>query len=100
MDYELYIIELYPDIICPITQEIMNNPVITNNGISYEKSAINKWLDKEKICPITLKYLDKKLLTPNINLKNTISHIKHNFNIKEISYKNLHSKSETCCIIL
>ena len=24
--------ELYPDIICPISKEIMKNPVITDNG--------------------------------------------------------------------
>ena len=33
----------FPDIICSLTQEIMNNPVITNKGISYEKKDIEKW---------------------------------------------------------
>ena len=32
--------ELYPDIVCPISKEIMKDPVITNNGISYEKKDI------------------------------------------------------------
>ena len=32
--------EMYPDIICPISKLIMKNPVITNNGISYEKKDI------------------------------------------------------------
>ena len=45
--------ELYPDIICSLTHEIMKDPIITNNGISYEKNAILTWLKINSICPIT-----------------------------------------------
>lgn len=84
----------YPEIICNLTQDIMKDPVITNNGISYEKKDIEQWLLKNSICPITNKYLDKTLLIPNIHLKNTILHIKHNFFVKEPN------KNNACCIIV
>ena len=31
--------------VCPITNTIMEDPVITPHGISYEKSAIEVWLN-------------------------------------------------------
>ena len=62
----------YPEIICNLTQDIMIDPVITNNGISYERSAIEDWLENKNICPVTDKYLDKSLLINNYTLKNLI----------------------------
>jgi len=32
------------DLICPITQELMNNPVIAADGHTYERVAIERWL--------------------------------------------------------
>ena len=63
----------YPEIVCSLTNELMINPVITNKGISYEKEAIEEWLNNKKICPITNEYLDKTLLITNYTLKNLIS---------------------------
>lgn len=63
----------YPELVCSLTNELMINPVITNKGISYEKEAIEEWLNNKKICPITNEYLDKTLLITNYTLKNLIS---------------------------
>ena len=60
----------YPELICSLSNELMIDPVITNNGISYERSIINQWLNNKKICPITNKYLDNTLLITNYTLKN------------------------------
>jgi hypothetical protein len=62
---------LYPDIICPITHEIMTDPY-TANGISFEKNAIFEWIKHKNICPITKKKLTKEMLSSNISLKNLI----------------------------
>lgn len=90
--------ELYPDIVCPISKEIMKNPVITDNGISYEKKDILKWLEKNNNCPITGEYLDNSLLTPNIQLKNIIITLedKYLFHTKNINLID----TNKCCIIL
>lgn len=75
--FRINIEDKYPEIICSLTQEIMENPVITNNGISFEKKCIEKWLLKKKRCPITNEYLDKNLLIKNYNLKNIIDKLKN-----------------------
>ena len=65
--------------ICPITHEIMENPVITVDGQSYEKSAIQTWLNNgNKTSPITGLILKSKKLTENYNLKSIINLFKPN----------------------
>ena len=90
--------ELYPDIICPISKEVMKDPFITNNGISYERKYILKWLEKNKSCPITGEYLDSSLLISNIQLKNTIITLedKYLFHTTTINLDD----TNKCCIIL
>ena len=58
---------------CPITLEIMKDPVVDQQGISYERKAIEDWLDKgNSISPISRKPLKKEQLTSNLALKNMI----------------------------
>jgi len=46
----------YEDYICPITQDIMKNPILcTLDGRAYEKSAIEVWLKKHRTSPINRK---------------------------------------------
>ena len=43
-----------PDFICPITQEIMRDPVIALDGHSYERDAITQWFARGRIkSPLT-----------------------------------------------
>ena len=56
--------------ICPITQEMMVNPVMTADGFSYEKSAILKWIQTGRMeSPLTGLKLDHDVLTPNHSLR-------------------------------
>ena len=64
------------EFICPITNEIMNDPVIDNDGNSYEKNAILEWLKRSKTSPITRKNLYEHNLSPNRALKNMIEKFK------------------------
>jgi hypothetical protein len=61
---------------CPITQEIMKDPVITPDGITYERAAIVAWINKNKNCPITRKPLKEEDLIPNYSLKQAIKNHK------------------------
>ena len=47
------------DIICPITHEIMLEPVVCSDGITYEKTAIEKWLENNNTSPITREIITK-----------------------------------------
>ena len=90
--------DLYPDIVCPISKQVMKNPVITNNGISYEEIDILKWLEKKNICPITGEYLDTSMLISNIQLKNTIVILEEKL-LSNDRTNNLDERYK-CCIIL
>ena len=62
--------------ICPISQIMMSNPVITPYGTTYEKSEILKWLKKNNNDFITKKPLNKEMLVPNFILKATMREYK------------------------
>lgn len=63
-------------LLCSITQEIMKDPVITPYGHCFERTAIEEWLGKNKVCPITGKPLDASQLIPCYPLKNIIQSLK------------------------
>ena len=60
------------DLLCPITNEIFFEPVLTCDGQSYEKKAIEQWLLKFNTSPVTNLALDTKYLIPNLSVKNLV----------------------------
>jgi ankyrin repeat protein len=59
---------------CPITGEIMQNPVMAADGHSYEKAAIEEWFRKgNHRSPLTGEKLPHRTLTVNWNLKKLIT---------------------------
>lgn len=69
---------LYAAFICPLTKEVMREPVTLETGQTYEKSAIERWFKecretgRAPVCPMTGKQLESILLKPSIALRNTI----------------------------
>ncbi|XP_010557715.1 PREDICTED: U-box domain-containing protein 14 [Tarenaya hassleriana] len=62
------------DFRCPISLELMKDPVIVSTGQTYERSSIQKWLDAgHKTCPKTQQTLLHTGLTPNYVLKSLIA---------------------------
>ncbi|KAK6926057.1 Armadillo [Dillenia turbinata] len=58
---------------CPITKEVMEDPMETNSGRTFERSAIEKWLAVgHSQCPLTMTPLDISSLRPNKSLKQSI----------------------------
>ncbi len=58
--------------ICPITQDIMNDPVFASDGHTYERTAIELWLKNNNTSPMTGLQLSNKQLTPSHTLKSMI----------------------------
>jgi hypothetical protein len=58
--------------ICPITQELLREPVIAEDGHTYEKEAIQNWLSKNQTSPLTRKQISPTKLIPNLVLKQLI----------------------------
>lgn len=58
---------------CPITGDIMEDPVETSSGHSFERSAIEKWLaDGNNLCPLTKTPLQASALRTNRTLWQSI----------------------------
>jgi len=63
----------YPaECFCPITSELMVDPVTASDGHSYERSAITQWLAHRNMSPKTGLALASTALVPNHNLRNVI----------------------------
>ncbi|KAL8052957.1 hypothetical protein ABFX02_05G039500 [Erythranthe guttata] len=69
------------DFLCPISLELMRDPVIVATGQTYERSYIQRWIDcGNTTCPKTQQKLRHVTLTPNYVLRSLISQwcTKHN----------------------
>ena len=58
--------------ICPITSEIMTDPVTTLDGFTYERAAITEWLRTKDTSPKTGATLESKKLIANHSLRSMI----------------------------
>ncbi|GLT34556.1 hypothetical protein SLA2020_090650 [Shorea laevis] len=72
-----YLEPLYETFFCPLTKEIMDDPVTIETGITYERKAIIEWFELSEspddiCCPITGKKLTSRVLSTNVALKTTI----------------------------
>lgn len=63
------------DFKCPISLEVMSDPVILSSGHTFDRSSIQRWLDSgHRTCPITkLPLPDHPSLIPNHALRSLIS---------------------------
>jgi hypothetical protein len=56
--------------LCPITQEVMTDPVIGSDGITYERAAIEAWFAAgHNTSPLTRAPMTSRSLVPNIALR-------------------------------
>jgi serine/threonine protein kinase len=58
--------------LCPISFQVMTDPVICADGYSYERDAIASWLGKSNCSPMTNEELSNRSLTPNHALRSAI----------------------------
>ena len=58
--------------LCPISMEIMIDPVVTPNGDSYERQSIVRWIETKGTCPSTRNHIRVIDLISNKSLQNTI----------------------------
>ncbi|KAF1892541.1 hypothetical protein Lal_00011007 [Lupinus albus] len=86
------------EFLCPITLEIMIDPVIVASGQTYERISIEKWFQSNhKTCPKTRQPLSHLSLAPNYALKNLIAMWCENNNFK-LPKQVTSSEQESCYI--
>jgi hypothetical protein len=54
--------------ICPLSAELITDPVTASDGMTYERKAIESWLTANEVSPITKLVLKDKILVPNAQL--------------------------------
>jgi len=58
--------------VCPITDEIMEDPVICSDGHSYDREGIQQWLATNNTSPLTGAELESRNVAPNHALRKVI----------------------------
>lgn len=53
-------------LVCPFTQQVMEDPVVLADGYTYERKAVEKYLEKHDRSPRTGEKLASKALLPNL----------------------------------
>lgn len=62
------------DFCCPISLDLMRDPVIVSTGQTYDRGSITRWMDEgHATCPNSGQALANKRLVPNRALRNLIS---------------------------
>lgn len=85
-------LEGFSNFLCPISLEIMRDPVITCDGHTYDRPHIETWFQRgNRTSPSTGLLLQSTNLTPNICLKNVIEEAQHQSDgMKNKYFKILH----------
>jgi len=68
--------------VCPILQEVMDDPHMADDGYTYEYAFIRNWLENHNTSPITSQPIQQNILIPNNTLRSAIREwkIKSGFN--------------------
>jgi len=66
---------LRDDLRCPISLEVMRDPVMAADGHSYERASIERWLAAHRTSPMTGRVLPHTELVPNHRLRGVIDEI-------------------------
>jgi len=66
-------------LLCPISQQMMIDPVVTADGITYDRSAIEEWFCKRRAVgdaqppsPMTGERLEHTTLVPNLCVRSFV----------------------------
>ncbi|KAG9154380.1 hypothetical protein Leryth_000820 [Lithospermum erythrorhizon] len=59
---------------CPLSKELMKDPVIVSSGLTFDRPFIQKWLKSGNlVCPQTQQVLSLSMVTPNLLIREMIS---------------------------
>jgi len=58
-----------PDNLCPLTEELMFDPVTSEDGHTYERLALETWFSISENSPLTNMKLSTKVMFPNQAMK-------------------------------
>ncbi|CAF4136341.1 unnamed protein product, partial [Rotaria sordida] len=71
---------------CPITLELFHDPVVAQDGHTYERKAIEEWIRKNGTSPITNQRISLEHLVPNYAIKKMVDHFESSLQKKNFQY--------------
>lgn len=86
--------------LCPITLDIMKDPVICSDGYTYERESILSL--KNNLSPMTRQKIDRKNLIPNLAIKQLIQEFIVKNNLRETNFSKtlkIYDKKENILVI-
>ncbi|CAF1088843.1 unnamed protein product, partial [Didymodactylos carnosus] len=78
---------VHDSLLCPITLELFHNPVLAEDGHTYEEQAIIDWINKNGTSPITRQPLSVEQLRPNYAIKKMIETFERSVKEKNYQFK-------------
>ena len=60
---------------CPISLQLLTDPVIGSDGQTYDRHTITAWLREHRTSPITAEAMSVDSLIPNMAVKNIIAEL-------------------------
>lgn len=88
------------EFLCPISLELMTDPVIVATGQTYERESIETWLNSDhKTCPKSGQILAHSSLLPNCALRNLIQEWSEKNNY-ELPKKRIHEGFDTSASLI
>ncbi|CAF1464229.1 unnamed protein product [Adineta steineri] len=73
-------------LLCPITLELFKDPVLAQDGHTYERKAIVEWIERNGRSPLTNQLLSLEHLYPNYAIKKAIDNFENSMKNKKYQY--------------
>ena len=73
-------------LLCPITLALFRDPVVAEDGHTYERKAIEEWIQRNGTSPITSSPISLQNLFPNYAIKKVIDRFENSLRDKKYQY--------------
>ena len=83
---------------CPIGHYLMKNPVIAEDGFTYDRESIEEWFKTSNTSPMTRSVISNMLI-PNIEIKNAIQEFLNSKNFMDIKDLKMINIDHSCVSI-
>jgi len=74
-------------LVCPISLQLFQDPVVAEDGHTYEREAITEWIRLNGTSPLTRQPLNIEALRPNFTLKQVIDQFETKMQEKKFKFK-------------
>ena len=89
-------LQLPEDLLCPILQEVMTDPVVAADGHTYQRESITEWINRgNRRSPLNGNQLAHTIIIDNILVKKLIIQFQSKLS-KEIQEAGIRSNLEMC----